>query len=77
MQHSIAGQAALGPMANRGEVRFNRIGGPYALPVLSRKIIEDHQLLMVFVWTQRCLRALRLIGLDEQVKCLLRCCLGL
>lgn len=52
MQHAVTRQATLrafGSVADRSEGRFDRITGPNALPVLSRKVIEDRQFIMIFV----------------------------
>ncbi len=69
MQYGVTRQAALeslSPMADHPEGRFNRLAGPNALPVLGRKdMIENHQLLMIFVQTDGSLRILRLIGFVE------------
>jgi hypothetical protein len=68
MQHAVAGQAALGtfsPMANSREARLNRIARADALLMLCRKIVEGHQLFVIFLQAQRGLRVLRLIRRDK------------
>ena len=47
------------------------------LPVLGREVAKDQQFLSVFLQAERRLGALRLIGLEEQIACLLGVCLCL
>ena len=70
MQHTVTGQAAfraLGPMTDSPKRRLNRIAGPYALPVLCRKVVEGQQLLAVFLQAQRRLWVFWFIGLEEEL----------
>jgi len=68
VQHAVTRQTALrsfGPMADCAKGRLNRVAGPNALPVLSRKVIEGHQFFPVFLQADGVLRVLWLIGLEE------------
>ena len=79
MQHTRAGQAALGtlgPMPDGGEGRFNRVAGPDTLPVLRRKVIKGQQFIAILVQTQRRFRVFRFVSVNEQIKRLVRITLG-
>ena len=78
-QHSIAAQTPFGSpgaMSNRRKRRFNRIGGPNALPVLGWKIIKRQQLLSVLLQDLNRLGILVLIHLDKLIKRLVRLLTG-
>jgi hypothetical protein len=49
-------------MTDRAKGRFNRIGGPNALPMLCREIIERQQLSPVFLQTGNLRAVLLLLG---------------
>jgi hypothetical protein len=76
VQHALSRETALGalgPMTNRGEGRFDRIGGADALPVLGRKILEGQQFVPIPI------QAFNRLGIFGFIKCgeLNACALGI
>lgn len=51
--------------ANRGEGRFNRVGGAQVDPVRARKVVEGEQRIPILGQALGSLRIFRLVGLHE------------
>ncbi len=72
-QAGCAGTVALGPslsMSHGGERGFNGIGGPQMNPVFGWEVIKRQQLFAVLGQAIGSLGILGLVGLQEQIECL-------